>query len=245
MQWLPPEALCWRKAGQGPDWSRTNWQDLLRGVRLSRALAAKLHFTYLDTGAMYRAVAFQCREQGIDPGDTPRLEALLATIRIELLPPAAGEDDVRVLVDGREVGARLRTPEMGMLASRVSALPQVRATLTRLQQQIGAGGRIVAEGRDTGTVVFPRAAWKFFLDASPEIRAHRRAAQLRGKGEEVDEQQLLAQIIQRDKDDRERSLAPLKAATDAVVIDSSSQPAGEVVQRMYEKILATPCCGAE
>lgn len=212
---------------------------------VSRTLAAKLHFTYLDTGAMYRAVAYQCRERGIDPADTAQLEPLLAAIRIELLPPAAGEDDVRVLVDGREVGKYLRTPEMGMLASKVSALPLVRATLTRLQQQIGVKGLIVAEGRDTGTVVFPEAAWKFFLDASPEVRAHRRAEQLRSKGEVVDEQRLLAQIIQRDRDDRERTIAPLKAAPDALTIDSTGLPVEEVVRLMYEKILTTPCCGQQ
>lgn len=208
---------------------------------VSRALAAKLRFTYLDTGAMYRAVAFQCREQGVDPADDRRLGAVLADLRIELLPPALDGDDVRVLVDDREVGSQLRTPEMGMLASKVSALPQVRHTLTRLQQAMGAGGRIVAEGRDTGTVVFPAAAWKFFLDANPEVRARRRAAQLRSKGEQVDEQQLLAQIIQRDKDDRERSIAPLKAALDALTIDSTSLSAEEVVRRMYDHILTTSC----
>ncbi|MCL2789539.1 MAG: (d)CMP kinase [Desulfobulbus sp.] len=210
---------------------------------VSRELAAKLHFTYLDTGAMYRAVAFQCREQGIDPVDDRRLESLLTLLRIKLLPPVPGEEDVRVLVDDQEVGSQLRTPEMGMLASKVSALPRVRHTLTRLQQAMGADGSIVAEGRDTGTVVFPAAAWKFFLDASPEVRARRRAAQLRRKGELVDEQQLLAQIIQRDKDDRERSIAPLKAAPDALAINSTGLSVEEVVRRMYATILAAPCCG--
>ena len=212
---------------------------------VSRALAAKLGFTYLDTGAMYRAVAFKCREQGVDPSNALQLEQLLQTIRIDLLPPAAGEDDVRVMLDGQEVGPYLRTPEMGMLASAVSALPLVRQKLTALQQQIGAAGRIVAEGRDTGTVVFPEAAWKFFLDASPEVRARRRAAQLRSKGEEVDEQHLLAQIIQRDKDDRERTLAPLKAAPEAVCIDSTGLPAATVINLMYDRIKATPCDGRE
>ena len=206
---------------------------------VSRTLAAQLHFTYLDTGAMYRAVAYQCREKGVDLANSEQLAALLQTIQIELLPPAAGEDDVRVLVDGKEVGALLRTQEMGLLASQVSALPLVRKTLTRLQQKIGESGQIVAEGRDTGTVVFPQAAWKFFLDASPEIRAHRRAEQLRGKGEAVDEQQLLAQIVKRDKDDRERTIAPLKAAPDALTIDSTGLPVEEVVRLMHEKILAS------
>jgi cytidylate kinase len=212
---------------------------------VSRALAAKLHFTYLDTGAMYRAVAYQCRQEGLVAEESPQLAALLASMRMELLPPLPGGDDVRVLVDGIEIGQALRTTEMGMLASQFSALPMVRATLTRLQQEIGEGGRIVAEGRDTGTVVFPDAAWKFFLDASAEVRAHRRAAQLRSKGETVDEQQLLAQIIKRDKDDRERSLAPLAAALDAMIIDSTNTPAEAVVEQMHAHILATSCCRDE
>jgi len=212
---------------------------------VSRALAAKLRFTYLDTGAMYRAVAYKCQELGIDPLSTVQLEPLLASIRIDLLPPAEGEDDVRVIVDGQEVGRYLRTPEMGMLASKVSAQPLVRRKLTVLQQQIGAAGSIVAEGRDTGTVVFPEAAWKFFLDASPEVRAHRRAEQLRSKGEQVDEQQLLAQISKRDRDDQERTIAPLKAAPDAVCIDSTGLPADEVIGLMYDRVMATPCCGGE
>lgn len=212
---------------------------------VSRVLAAKLHFTYLDTGAMYRAVAYMCREKGVAPAAGAQLDSLLEAIRIELLPPAQGEDDVRVIVDGREVGKFLRTQEMGMLASQVSALPLVRSTLTRLQQQIGTTGRIVAEGRDTGTVVFPDAAWKFFLEASPEVRVRRRAEQLRSKGEKVDEQLLLAQIIQRDKDDRERTIAPLKAAPDALTIDSTGMPVEEVVRLMYEKILLSSCCREE
>ena len=212
---------------------------------VSRALAAKLHFTYLDTGAMYRAVAHQCRKQGMTAEESPQLAELLTSLQMELLPPLPGGDDVRVVVDGVDIGPELRTPEMAMLASQFSALPMVRATLTRLQQEIGEGGRIVAEGRDTGTVVFPDAAWKFFLDASAEVRAQRRAAQLRSKGESVDEQVLLAQIIKRDKDDRERSLAPLRAAADAIVLDSTETPADAVVERMHAHILATSCCREE
>nr|WP_320010880.1 (d)CMP kinase [uncultured Desulfobulbus sp.] len=208
----------------------------------SRALAAKLYFTYLDTGAMYRAVAYQCTNNGVAPEETEELNQLLASIRMELLPPQAGGDDVRVVVNGNEIGPELRTPEMGMLASKYSSLPAVRKTLTRLQQEIGKGGRIVAEGRDTGTVVFPEAAWKFFLDASPEERAQRRAAQLKSKGESVNEAELLAQIIQRDKDDRERSLAPLAAALDAITIDSTKLSAEEVVETMYQHVLQTSCC---
>ena len=208
---------------------------------VSRALAARLGFTYLDTGAMYRAVAYKCRREGVDPQDEVRLGALLGTTRIDLLPPAEGGDDVRVLLDGEEVGDLLRTPEMGLLASRVSAQPLVRRHLTRLQQQIGEAGAVVAEGRDTGTVVFPRAAWKFYLDASAEVRARRRAAQLRGKGEQVDEERLLAEIVQRDRDDRERAIAPLTVAADAVRIDSTHLPAEAVVDLMVARIQVTPC----
>jgi len=208
---------------------------------VSRGLALALGFTYLDTGAMYRAVAYACRQGGIDVENAAQLEPLLESIRIELQPPAAGDDDVRVILDGREVGRSLRTPEMGMLASRVSAQPVVRRILTRLQQRIGAGGRIVAEGRDTGTVVFPEAAWKFYLDASPEVRARRRAMQLRSKGEKVDEQLLLEQIVKRDTDDRERAIAPLQKAPDAMYIDSSGIPAKEVIRLMYDRVSAMPC----
>lgn len=203
---------------------------------VSRALAQALGFTYLDTGAMYRAVAFACREKGVGLEDSDRLTSLLESIHLELLPPTPGADDVRVILDGRELGQDLRTAEMGLLASRVSAQPTVRQVLTILQQRIGAGGRIVAEGRDTGTVVFPEAAWKFYLDASPEVRARRRAMQLRSKGETVDEQQLLEQIVQRDTKDRQRTIAPLRMASGAMYIDSSYLPAQEIIRMMYERV---------
>ena len=204
---------------------------------VSRGLASTLKFTYLDTGAMYRAVAYACREQKIDPGDERKLKQLLCELVITLLPATKSTNDVQVLVNDQEVGRHLRTPEMGMLASQVSAIPVVRVHLTQLQQEMGKAGRIVAEGRDTGTVVFPKAAWKFFLDAKPEIRMQRRADQLRSQGVDVDEQQLLVQIIQRDKDDSERAVAPLKQATDAIYIDSSDKDAEDVISIMYDHIL--------
>lgn len=203
---------------------------------VSRGVAARLGFTYLDTGAMYRAVAYGCREAGIDLEDTPALSDFLEKLSIELKPALTSDSDVQVFVNGLEVGQELRTPEMGMFASKVSALPPVRAHLTRLQQEMGASGRIVAEGRDTGTVVFPGAKWKFYLDAGPEIRMQRRAAQLRLQGVEVDEAELLAQIVQRDKDDSERTIAPLKQAEDAVRIDSSDKSAEEVIALVLERI---------
>ena len=116
------------------------------------------------------------------------------------------------MLNGEDISAAIRTPEMAMLASRVSALPMVRKRLTELQRQIGSRGEVVAEGRDMGTVVFPAAAHKFFLDASPEERARRRVAQLRAQGQQVDEREILAQIIERDRADSSRALAPLKPA---------------------------------
>lgn len=205
---------------------------------VSRGIAAKLGFTYLDTGAMYRAVAYGCREAGIDPENTQALTDFLQELTIELKPAPEADCDVLVYVNGEEVGQKLRTPEMGMLASKVSALPVVRNHLTELQQQMGAAGGIVAEGRDTGTVVFPRAKWKFYLDAAPEIRMRRRAAQLRQQGVEVDEGELLAQIIKRDKDDSEREIAPLKAADDALFVDSSDKNAREVIEHIFTQIQA-------
>ncbi len=221
--------------------------DLLRVVTIdgpsgggkstvSRRLAAKLGFTYLDTGAMYRAVAYSCDQAGIDLKNETGLTDFLATLHITLTPAENVDSDVGVQVNGKEVGSLLRTPEMGMLASKVSALSPVRTYLTCLQQEIGAGGNIVAEGRDTGTVVFPQAAWKFYLDAQPEVRMRRRAAQLRDQGGEVDEQELLDQIIKRDKDDSERTIAPMKQASDALYIDSSGKSVDEVLELMQSKV---------
>jgi len=203
---------------------------------VSRRLANQLGFTYLDTGAMYRAVAYGCRQAKVDINDEQAVETFLQAMKIELLSPKSAGDDVRVLLDGEEIGDHLRTPEMGMLASKVSALPVVRRKLTTMQQAMGKAGKIVAEGRDTGTVVFPGAAWKFYLDASPEERARRRIDQLKEKGEEVDEAEILAQIIQRDRDDSQRTIAPLAKAEDAVMIDSSILSADEVVERMLAVI---------
>jgi len=203
---------------------------------VSRCLAAELGFTYLDTGAMYRAVAYGCERAGVDVEDEAAVAELLENMHIQLLPPVPGGDDVCVLLNGEDIGIFIRTPEMGMLASKVSAQQAVRAKLTAMQQDLGKNGSLVAEGRDIGTVVFPNASWKFYLDASPEERARRRVAQLQEKGQIVDEGELLAQIIKRDQDDRERKMAPLARAEDAVLVDSSSLNADGVVARMLEVV---------
>ncbi len=204
---------------------------------VARLLAQRLGYTYLDTGAMYRAVAFAFKENNLDPTNESAAASLLQKLQIQLRPPTKKDPDVRVYLDSREITNLLRTPEMGMMASKVSVLPIVRAKLTNLQRQIGQHGKIVAEGRDTGTVVFPEAAWKFYLDAGPEERARRRAEQLEQKGVNVDQDEILRQIITRDQNDSTRSIAPLKPADDAIIIDSSSMSADDVVKIMISHIL--------
>ena len=209
---------------------------------VSRQLAAQLGFTYLDTGAMYRAVGYACAQAGIDTDNPVHQEALnklLTELDLRLLPPAQEGDEVRVFLGDEDVSAAIRLPEMSMAASKVSAVPAVRARLTGMQQEMGQAGGLVTDGRDTGTVVFPKAAWKFYLDASPEERCRRRVAQLRERGQEVDEQETLTQIIERDRNDRERVIAPLVMAEDALHIDSSRINADEVVARMLEVVSAS------
>ena len=203
---------------------------------ISKRVAASLSYTYLDTGAMYRAVGLKLKESGVDFEDDSAVQECLKKVSLELLPPPEGCDDIGVLLDGRDVSSLIRSPEMAMVASAASALSAVRDKLTRMQQQIGSRGEIVAEGRDTGTVVFPDAAWKFYLDAAPAIRMQRRADQLRSQGKEVDEAELLTMIIKRDHDDQNRTIAPLKKAVDAHVIDTGNLSIDEVVKTMLALI---------
>ncbi len=203
---------------------------------ISRKVAARYGFTYLDTGAMYRAVAWYLVKYGIDIDNSADVESVLDDITITLLPAQNEGDDVGVLLNGENISAQIRTPEISMIASTVSALPAVRQKLTAMQRQIGAQGCVVAEGRDTGTVVFPQASNKFYLDARPEARAGRRALQLRERGEAVNEKKLLEMTIARDKQDSEREIAPLKKADDAVLIDTTDLTADQVFKAITELI---------
>ena len=203
---------------------------------ISRRVAAHYGFTYLDTGAMYRAVAWYLLKHDIDIEDVALVESVLDQIAITLLPAEQEEDDVGVLVNGENISELIRTPDISMVASTVSALPAVRTKLTALQRQIGSQGRVVAEGRDTGTVVFPGATNKFYLDATPEARTARRAQQLRERGKVVDEEELLKMTIARDKQDSERPIAPLKKADDAVLIDTTELDVDQVFEAIRERI---------
>jgi cytidylate kinase len=205
---------------------------------ISRLLAARLQYTYLDTGAMYRMVGLQVARSGLDLeaiDAREKLVQLLDSLDMKLAPGAEGQE-TRAFLQGEDVSEAIRTPEIAMAASRVSAEPEVRRKLTEMQRALGKNGAIVAEGRDMGTIVFPQAAHKFFLDASPEERARRRQRQLLEKGVRVSYDELLAQIKKRDNDDSSRSLAPLQPAADAVVIDSSQMSIDEVVSFMLQSL---------
>ena len=198
---------------------------------ISKLLAARLRYTYLDTGAMYRVVGLQVLRGGLDlevQGAREKLASLLAALDMTLAPGEGGRE-TRAFLNGEDVSDSIRTPEMAMVASRVSAQAEVRKKLTEMQRTIGNNGAIVAEGRDMGTVVFPDAMHKFFLDATPEERAKRRQKQLTENGRKIEYQELLAQIQKRDRNDSSRSLAPLQPAEDAVIIDSSEMNIDEVV----------------
>ena len=205
---------------------------------ISKLLAARLHYTYLDTGAMYRVVGLQVERTGLDlqaANGREKLVHLLDSLDLKLAPGIESQE-TRAFLDGEDVSEAIRTPEMAMVASRVSAEPEVRKKLTEMQRAIGNNGAIVAEGRDMGTIVFPDAKYKFFLDAAPEERALRRQKQLLEKGQKVQYDELLSQIRKRDLDDSSRALAPLKPAADAIVIDSSEMSIDEVVSFMLAEI---------
>ena len=205
---------------------------------ISKLLAAKLHYTYLDTGAMYRVVGLQVKRAGLDlqaENARKKLSQLLDTLDMKLAPGEEGQE-TRAFLAGEDVSDAIRTPEMAMVASRVSAEPEVRMKLTEMQRVIASNGAIVAEGRDMGTVVLPDAKFKFFLDATSEERAKRRQKQLLEKGQKAGYEQLLSQIQKRDRDDSSRALAPLKPAADAIVIDSSKMSIDEVVSFMLEYV---------
>jgi len=191
----------------------------------SRMLASRLGFAYVDTGSMYRAVGLLAAERGIALDDDERLARLIDELRVD----EAGE---RLVIEGRNLSAAVRASHVGDLASRVSTRAVVRERLVALQRRLGAGGRVVMEGRDVGTVVFPDAALKVFLTATPGERAERRARELAGRGETVDTIRLAEDIAQRDRRDSERELSPLRSAADAVVLDTSCMDLATVVATM-------------
>jgi len=193
---------------------------------IARHLARHFGLLNLETGAMYRAFALKALRAGLPLDESSGLDALAAQTTIRLEP---GEEHNRVLLDGEDVTALLRNQTVTDAASRVSVFPAVRAWMVRLQQELGAGGGVVMEGRDIGTVVFPNAEVKIFLDAAPEVRGLRRYEQL-GSRQEIQPADVLRDLRARDERDRNRADSPLRPAPDAVLVDSTNMRLEEAVR---------------
>lgn len=185
---------------------------------MARRLAAELGYTYVDTGAMYRAVGLYALRAGKDPADNAAVEALLPQVHLDIL---LKDGTQHVLLNGEDVSAAIRAEEVGMAASAVGANPAVRAFLLDTQRSLAKSRDVLMDGRDIGTVVLPDATVKIFLTASPEARAQRRFAELQAKGEQADFETVLADIRRRDDQDTHRAAAPLRQAEDAVLVDTS------------------------
>ena len=206
---------------------------------VGRRLARVLGYTYIDTGAMYRAVAFRAGKAGLE-ADGKALFRFASSLRIEFRTEGEG---TRVFCDGEEITEVIRTPEMSLLASDLSRRREVREAMMELQRTMGRDGGVVLEGRDIGTVVFPRADVKFYLDAAAEVRARRRFAELTAKGVRTDLQEVLEDVVRRDENDSRRALAPLRKADDAILIDSTEIPADQVVDAMALAVRAREDAG--
>ena len=204
---------------------------------LAKRLAKDLGFTYLDTGGMYRALALKVLREGIDIGNDGALTELIGRTDIDLV---VTEGKLKVLLDGEDVSHEIRTPEVSQMASKASTLEMVRRWMLVLQRGFGRRGNVVAEGRDIGTVVFPDAEVKIYLDASAQERARRRVEELRQAGRQVSLDETLREMWERDKRDSERDLAPLRKADDAIAIDSTSVDAETLAQRVMQQIRKKP-----
>lgn len=194
---------------------------------VARRVAERLGFAFLDTGAMYRAATWRALARGVDLDAPDALEASTRDMRLEMDETPQGQ---RVTVDGEDVTAAIRTPEVTRLIYKLDQIPGVRRILVEHQRRFGERGPTVAEGRDIGTVVFPKAQCKIYLDASLDCRARRRAAELASKGVSVDFDQLRGEIRDRDEKSRTRADSPLRQADDAVLLDTTDLTADEVVE---------------
>ena len=196
--------------------------------------ARKLGWHYLDSGAIYRALAYVVQQAGTDPGDIAAVVRRAEDLDMECIPNPP--DSARIYVNGENVDDRVRTEEAGRIASELAAVPAVRAALLRTQRRLRRPPGLVADGRDMGTVVFPDANWKFFLTASAEERARRRYKQLKLKGFDVSLAPLFEAIQERDTRDAQRDVSPLKPADDAIVLDTSTMSIDEVVSRVLGSV---------
>lgn len=198
---------------------------------VAQRVAQALGYRYLDTGALYRALAWKAIRRGLRPQDTRYIIEMARETQVELRQQ---DGEQRVLVDGQDVTEAIRTPEVANLASPISAIPEVRALLLDWQREFGRQGGVVAEGRDTGTVVFPEAPVKIFLTASLEERARRRHKELLQRGVDISYEQVKLDLEARDQRDATRHVAPLRPAPDAVVIDSTHMSLEQVVEEVLK-----------
>jgi len=200
---------------------------------LGRRLADSLGYLFFDTGVMYRAVTWIALQRGLNLGDEAAVTGLAEKIQIDVAP--ASKDDGRVcdvIVEGKDITWETRRPEVDANVSVVSAYRGVRSAMSKQQRRIGQRGRVVMVGRDIGTVVLPEADLKIYLDASAQQRAGRRSNEIKARGGEADYDDILANMIERDRIDSTRDVAPLRAANDAMVIDSDSMSADEVFEKV-------------
>lgn len=205
---------------------------------VTRLVAEQLGYLLVDTGALYRTIALAADRRHISWDEPEGIEALARElVRTGAVVLVQGEGGrMRVLLDGEDVSESIRTQQIGQGASKVSALPGVREALLDMQRNAGKEGGVVLEGRDIGTVVFPRAEAKFYLTASVEVRAERRHAELRAKGEHAELEDVRKEVIERDRRDSTRPIAPLRQAADAVVVDSSTLTVAEVVETIVTRV---------
>lgn len=201
---------------------------------IARRAASELNYIYVDTGALYRSIALAALKKGIEPGDAAEAEKLLPEITVDLAFNESGEQIV--LLNGENVSADIRTPEVSMAASKISAIPAVRAFLLDLQRGMAKTHNVIMDGRDIGTVVLPDAQVKIFLTASPEARAGRRYKELVEKGMDVNFEEILQDVITRDYNDSHRETAPLKPAPDSVTIDTTELDFEQSVEKIISVI---------
>ena len=203
---------------------------------ICRLLARELGWRLLDSGALYRLVGLSARNHGVQFANHAALEVLAGHLDVQFVTGADARSDVRIVLEGEDVTELVRSEEVGALASEVAAVPGVRAALLERQRAFREAPGLVADGRDMGTVVFPAAELKVFLTASAGERAERRYKQLIGKGDTVSLPRLVADIEARDRRDTERSVSPLKAAEDAVVVDTTAMSIDGVLERLLAEV---------
>ncbi len=205
---------------------------------VSKSLAIRLGYRYLDTGALYRALAYKAQQEQVDLGNLPQIQAFLSRTKLNLVPDKEG---FGIVLDGQGISQKkLRAQEISQLSSSMASVKAVRDWLLPIQQEVGQAGGIIAEGRDMGTRVFPEAEMKFFLDADIDIRAVRRHEELLRKGETINLETVRKDLVRRDERDRTRKVDPMKPALGAIEFDTSHQGPDEVVDALMVMIMDQP-----